>query len=122
MAQLLVKTQQTGDGPGAYLRGHVVAVRPDSHVWGSLEGPPRFYILQVPDEALADHPELTLEEFDSGEEVLRRRKWTIDVDSFPPGILVALEQAGLAEVPRGVLNAAVQRETRLSLRGARRGD
>lgn len=122
MAKLLIKSQQTGSGPGAYLRGHVVGVYPDSHVFGAREGLPRFFVAEVSDTVLDDHPGLLQDEAVGGETV-RRREWMVDVDSLPPGILTALEQNGLAAIPSGVLNAAVKIDERVpnAMAGGRRG-
>lgn len=114
MPKALIKAVKTGQGSGAYLRGHVVGVFPDEHVFGAEEGLPNFYVAEVPQGFVDDQPELAIEELD-GEELVRRRKWQFDVDSLPPGILQALESGGLASIPRGVANEAVKREERLSL-------
>lgn len=45
MCELLVKAQ---DGlNGVWLRGRIVTIMPDGHVWGSKETPPDFYIVKV---------------------------------------------------------------------------
>lgn len=120
MAQLLVKARQEegATGPGAYLRGHVVRVYPDGWEMGAQMGLPKFYVLEVPDDVVEDHPELAREEL-AGEELVRRRAWMLDVDALPPGIIVALGQTGRAQLTRGVLNAAVKRETRPLVGGSR---
>lgn len=45
MCELLVKAQ---DGlNGVWLRGRIVTIMPDGHVWGLKEAPPDFYIVKV---------------------------------------------------------------------------
>ena len=116
MAQLLIKAQQTASGPGSYLRGHVVGVFPDSHVFGAREGLPRFLVLEVPDDVHDDHPELSEPENDAGDPsvMVRRRKWQVDIDDLPPGILVALEASGRTNIARGVLNGIVKADSRIA--------
>ena len=116
MAQLLIKAQQTASGPGSYLRGHVVGVFPDSHVFGAREGLPRFLVLEVPDSVMDDHPALSEPENDAGDPsvMVRRRRWQVDIDDLPPGILVALEASGRTNIARGVLNGIVKADARIA--------
>jgi hypothetical protein len=106
MPYLVLKAQQTGSGSHAYMRGHCVAVLPDGHVFGAREGLPRFLILQVPQAFVDANPNVTAEDTN------RRRGLRLDVDALPPGILVALEASGNANVGLGVVNAILKAEDR----------
>ncbi len=48
MAKLLIRAVTNGTRPGHWKRGQVVAVVADNHQFGALEGPPGFYIVQLP--------------------------------------------------------------------------
>lgn len=80
MARLLV-IARVGDR-----RGEVVAVKPDDHVWGSKEVPPRFEQVDVPSispERLADllEPDLVLDVESGDLQLAARRKLKItDID------------------------------------------
>ena len=56
MARLLVKAvdyvnaDPEIDRKASWKRGDVVAIMPDSHIWGSLEGPPKFVRIDLPGE------------------------------------------------------------------------
>jgi len=60
MAQALIKAvdfthpDPETDRIGAHKRGDIIAVMPDSHEWGSAEGPPKFEIVSVSDSWLTD--------------------------------------------------------------------
>jgi hypothetical protein len=113
MPQLLIKSVQTGSGPGAYQRGHVVVVMPDDHVFGLKEGLPNFLVVAVPQSVVDDNPGLA--DSDTGGSTGLRRGKFADVDALPSGVLVALEASGRASLARGVFNAIVKRETRTPL-------
>ncbi len=111
MAELLVKAEQTGAGPGAYLPGHIKDIQPNGFVWGAKEGPPQFYLLQVPDEFVEENEELTIAEVDGSGELLARRRWTLDLGALPPGIQQAM-QTGKVNLPLAVIEAVLKLEDR----------
>jgi hypothetical protein len=109
MAKALVKAvdfvhpDPDTDRRGAHKRGDIILVRPDSHIWGTAEGPPKVVIVDVPDEWLtnADIHEDALRESRAQitpasvrknprmarlinrtkeRKVLRRHRWSIDLD------------------------------------------
>lgn len=77
MAELLVITVNCGHanavetGGAAWVRGDVIAIMPDGHVWGRKEvNAPHFRIIKLP-----GAPELSLQHLlDGGEEVVRGGK------------------------------------------------
>jgi len=109
--KLLIKAQQTGVGRGAWKRGHVVGVFPDGHVFGRRESLPRFVIVTVPRSFVVTNPELIQEEW-SGEELVHRRKWRIDVDSLSPTKRTELEVSGETTLNRSESDSVLGRETR----------
>lgn len=54
MAEILIRAKDNThpdpekDLAGCYKRGYPVVVMEDGHSWGSMEGPPEFYILKIP--------------------------------------------------------------------------
>ena len=75
MARILIKADKTGVGPGAYDAGDVVVIKPDAHVWGLKEGPPRFIVIEAP----GIHPrklrEYLRSQRDGRGTMTRRRNW-----------------------------------------------
>lgn len=127
MAKLLIKAldhvnpDSGEDRRGAYKRGDVVMVQDDGYVWGRLEGPPKFFVLTVQNTGKSIVKQLTemQDDDDTGVPVLdakgnpvvfRRRRWSIDLDNLPPGILTALQANGKASIPPGQLRSHVRRK------------
>lgn len=109
MAELLIKAKDqpesaeltaialaTGRPPLLWRRGDVIAVRPDGHVWGSLEKPPAFLLVKLPGvvvgevrylskphiEVMADPTERDPDNV--GEVMVNRSRGNLDLDSGLP--------------------------------------
>lgn len=54
MAEILLKAQEETPVNPSSRRGDLVAIMPDGHPWGRLEGLPDFYVIRVPGRAVAD--------------------------------------------------------------------
>jgi len=108
--QLLVNTIARTD----YERGDILAVVPDTHIWGREESMaiwlgdgraaedfpnPHLGILRMPSEPvdlnLADpFLEDALDEGQPSTEVLKQRLWYVDIDALPPGVANSLTSPG----------------------------
>ena len=114
MAQLLIMAFDTfGKDPEsdrlAWKTGHVVDVKPDDHVWGKKEGPPKFYVLKAPgvkvEEAQA-YLEAKLDLTNVEEPVQTGiRKFRFDIDSMGPIVKNGLLTSGeVAVTERNIID------------------
>lgn len=127
MAELLVVAIDAAhddpekDRRGCYKRGDVVVTEDDGYEWGRKEGPPKFVVLHVQDTDKAVVAPLAEMQYDddAGQPVtdteglpavFRRRRWRVDLDALPPGIITALQASGRASLPPGQLRARVRRK------------
>lgn len=88
------------DRRGCYKLGDPVVVMEDGHVWGALEGPPKFYIIKIPGLAVATVRKYISAWQDTTEPekpatTLQRRLYRINVANLPANIKNALTTAGV---------------------------
>jgi hypothetical protein len=136
MAELLIKAiDMTHPDPekdkGCYKRGDIVDVRPDGHPWGKEEGPPKFYIVKVPDAKPEDIKHLQESETETknkqdkdGKDVLdkdgnpieqqvmtKRRRYNLDIDSMETPDQESLASGIKVELAMEKLNPVVLNKT-----------
>jgi len=102
MPRALVKARDAShpdpekDRRGCYKRGDVVAVMPDGHVWGAMEGPPNFVHVDITGASLEVLQRLVEEQDDDDDgnylgveddgvtrRRWRRRRFRINLDNLP---------------------------------------
>lgn len=123
MAEMLVFAQEVPEveeGPGKWKRGMAVAIKPDGHEWGRKEKPPKFNIIKFPGlsvDALKEYVESETEDKNGNiRELVNRRKFKLDIDSFPTdkknklgraqGIVVDKDDTGKSDMDLKVIRAA----------------
>jgi len=101
MAEFLIKASDNThsdpikDARGCYKKGDIVDVRPDGFRWGREEGPPKFYIVKMPDLKVEDarkymQPLFSQELNKEGWfDKLRRRQYQIDVTTLQANLTTA---------------------------------
>ena len=96
------RTRNPGN-PVDWTRGDIVAAKPDTHRWGRNERPPIFVRIDVPDLAFDDS--LRGPQVAPGEngDVLRKARYTIDLDGLPANFRGLLVAQGRAQIPWGTL-------------------
>ena len=78
----------------SYKKGDIVAVFPDGHKWGRLEGPPKFIIIKVPSMSVKEGRKYITGGTVDGKEV--RRRFYI-----PKGLLdKAIKQGGIIKIDK----------------------
>ena len=112
--KLLVKRRENvntnpGKGDMLYKAGDIVAVKPNSFVFGAQEDPSNFldpadcgfWILQIPDEDATDDQidRWYAPVVDEDQKILMRREWHVDVDAIAPVTRAALDGDGTVMVP-----------------------
>jgi hypothetical protein len=92
MCELLVHARNRGPGRGQ--RGMVQAVQRDGFGWGRLEGPPNYYVVElpgVPEEEMRKYVGAWIA--DDGTPT-NRREWLLDIDALPAHAQEALAKSG----------------------------
>lgn len=108
MAELLVKAVSAThwnldkETRGCWKRGDPVVVMPDGHIWGSLEGLPRFVLIKVPGigvERVEKYVSPRLEA--DGTTPISRRLWRIRWDDLPTQAKNKLRDTGQLIIKAG---------------------
>jgi hypothetical protein len=130
MAELLVKAEDfvhpdpDEDKRGSYKRGDVVVVKEDGAPWGAKESLApssggKFSIVKLAGETVASLTQFCVPETvsvfvpelnDNGDILDTCRRWRLNIDELPPGIITAMTTPGSANLPIATLLAALERK------------
>lgn len=116
--RLLVKaidalhTDVTKNTRGCFKRGDVIVAKPDGHVWGSSEGLPKFYQIDVTGAQVEDITAVLeprrLPEFGRLQTVARDSG--LSLSALPVGNQSQLTSTGRTTITRGQFIAAIKRK------------
>jgi len=130
MAELLIKAidfvnpDPDEDKRGSYKRGDVVVVREDGAPWGAKESLApssggKFSIVKLAGETVASLTQFCLAEttsvfvadLNANADILDTcRRWRLNIDELPAGIITAMTTPGSANLPLATLLAALERK------------
>lgn len=133
MAELLIKAisavhhDPAQDQRYSYKRGDVVAIKPDGHVWGTLETLPAFCTVSVPGVPVSDLAYLRNQERDSVQEAInlaangegcpiyitrRGYRFNIDLlpDAAPDRVRQTLLTTGVVQVTKAQAEAVIEKK------------
>ena len=95
-------THPERDATMTYKLGHVIAIMPDGHEWGSQECLPKFYIIKIPGVSVDDLQDYIASKIDwlaeKGPKRIGIRKWKLNLTKVPAGQRSVLQTLGVVTV------------------------